>query len=167
LLVFQGFIQLSLHNYSLGYKLSLQNYWHLLIVGSSRVQVPRHIMRHVARLVVDYFASPGSSSTFAYAARPGASAPRTASRRSRAVSPLDFSSVGRPSSRRAPGCSVSLLDYSVCGRCDFVLRPHWLHFSHAMRRDYLSRGNTGSTSNTLCATVTSSSSRIASTIHLD
>jgi hypothetical protein len=29
-----------------------------------------------------------------------------------------------------------VVDYSV--RRDFVLRPHWLYFSHAMRRDYLS-----------------------------
>jgi hypothetical protein len=28
------------------------------------------------------------------------------------------------------------VDYSV--RRDFVLRPHWLYFSHAVRRDYLS-----------------------------
>jgi hypothetical protein len=57
------------------------------------------------------------------------------------------------------------VDYSV--RRDFVLRPHWLYFSHAVRRDYLSRRNTGSTLSTPCAATTSSSSRIASTIHLD
>jgi hypothetical protein len=58
-----------------------------------------------------------------------------------------------------------VVDYSV--RRDFLLRPHWLFFSHAMRRDYLSCGNTGSTSSTLRAATTSSSGRIASTIHLD
>jgi hypothetical protein len=157
-----------------------------------RVRVPRH----VARLVIDYFAYAarpgasarraarrrllhlrhairclgslhGSSSTFAYAVRPGASARRTARRRSRIVSLLDFSSVGRTSSRRARGCSVSRLNYSVRGHRDFVLQPHWLHFSHAVRRDYLSRGNTGCTSSTPRAATTSSSSRIASTTHLD
>jgi hypothetical protein len=56
-----------------------------------------------------------------------------------------------------------VIDYSV--RRDFVLWPHGLYFSHAMRRDYLSRGNTGSTSNTMRAAATSSSGRIASTIH--
>jgi hypothetical protein len=59
------------------------------------------------------------------------------------------------------------LDYSVLNRRDFILRPHWLHFSHAMRRNYLSRGNTGSTSSTPGAATTSSSGRIVSTIHLD
>jgi hypothetical protein len=57
------------------------------------------------------------------------------------------------------------VDYSV--RRDFFLRPHWLYFSHVARRDYLSHGNTGSTSGTSCAVVTSSSGRIVSTIHLD
>jgi hypothetical protein len=58
-----------------------------------------------------------------------------------------------------------VVDYSV--RHDFVLRPQWLYFSHAVRRDYLSHGNTGSTSSTPRAVATSSSGRIASTIHLD
>jgi hypothetical protein len=58
-----------------------------------------------------------------------------------------------------------IVDYSV--RRDFVLRPRWLYFSHAMRRDYLSRGNTGSTSSLSRATMTSSSGHIVSTIHLD
>jgi hypothetical protein len=58
-----------------------------------------------------------------------------------------------------------VVDYSV--RRDFVLRPHCLYFSHAVPRDYLSRGNTGSTSSTSRAAATSSSGRIASTIHLD
>jgi hypothetical protein len=52
-------------------------------------------------------------------------------------------------------------------RRDFVLRPRWLYFSHTVRRDYLSRGNTGSTSSTPRAATTSSSGRIASTIYLD
>jgi hypothetical protein len=57
-----------------------------------------------------------------------------------------------------------VVDYSV--RRDFVLRPHWLYFSHAVRRGYLSRSNTGSSS-TPRAAVTSSSGRIVSTIHLN
>jgi hypothetical protein len=52
-------------------------------------------------------------------------------------------------------------------RRDSVLRPHWLYFSHAVCRDYLSRGNIGSTSSTPRAAATSSFGRIASTIHLD
>jgi hypothetical protein len=58
-----------------------------------------------------------------------------------------------------------VVDYSV--RRDFVLRPRWLYFIHAVRRDYLSRGNTGSTSSMPRAATTSSSSCIASIIHLD
>jgi hypothetical protein len=58
-----------------------------------------------------------------------------------------------------------IIDYSV--RRDFVLRPHWLYFSHAVHCDYLFRGNTGSTSTTPRITATSSFGRIASTIHLD
>jgi hypothetical protein len=58
-----------------------------------------------------------------------------------------------------------VVNYSACR--NFLLRPHWLYFSHAVRRDYLSRGNTGSTSSTPHAATTSSSGRIALTIHLD
>jgi hypothetical protein len=58
-----------------------------------------------------------------------------------------------------------VVDYSVCR--DFLLRPLWLYFSHVVRRDYLSLGNTGSTSSTPHAAMTSSSGRIASTFHLD
>jgi hypothetical protein len=58
-----------------------------------------------------------------------------------------------------------IVDYFV--RRDFVLRPRWLYFSHTVRRDYLSRGNTGSTSSTPRAATTSFFDRIASTIHLD
>jgi hypothetical protein len=58
-----------------------------------------------------------------------------------------------------------VVDYSV--RYDFILQPHWLYFSHAVRHDYLSRGNTGSPSSMPRAAATSSSGRIASTIHLD
>jgi hypothetical protein len=58
-----------------------------------------------------------------------------------------------------------IIDYSV--RRDFVLRPRWLYFSHAVRRDYLSHGNAGLTSSTPHAATTSSSGRLASTIHLD
>jgi hypothetical protein len=52
-------------------------------------------------------------------------------------------------------------------RRDFILRPRWLYFSHAVRGDYLLCGNTGSTSSTPRATTMSSSGCIASTIHLD
>jgi hypothetical protein len=58
-----------------------------------------------------------------------------------------------------------IVDYSV--RRDFVLRPHWLYFSHAVGRDYLPCGNIVSTSSTPHAATTSSSGRLASTIHLD
>jgi hypothetical protein len=58
-----------------------------------------------------------------------------------------------------------IIDYSV--HRDFVLRPHWLYFSHVVHRDYLPRGNTGFTSSTPRAAAMSSSDRIASTIHLD
>jgi hypothetical protein len=72
-----------------------------------------------------------------------------------------------PTSRvRVPRHVTQLVvDYSV--RCDFVLQPHWLYFSHAMCRDYLSHGNTGSTLSTPRAAVTSSSGHVASTTHLD
>jgi hypothetical protein len=58
-----------------------------------------------------------------------------------------------------------VVDYSM--RRNFVLRPHWLYFSHVVRRDYLSCGNSGSTSITPRAATTSSSGRISSTIHLE
>jgi hypothetical protein len=58
-----------------------------------------------------------------------------------------------------------VVDYSV--RRDFLLRPHWLYFSHAVRCDYLSRDNTGSTLTMPRTAATSSFGRIASTIHLD
>jgi hypothetical protein len=58
-----------------------------------------------------------------------------------------------------------VVDYSV--RHDFVLRPRWLYFSHAVGRDYLPCGNTGSTSSAPHAATTSFSGRIASTNHLD
>jgi hypothetical protein len=56
------------------------------------------VPRHVARLVVDYFA---------YVVHSGASARCAARRRPRAISPLDFSSVGRTGSRRASDHCVS------------------------------------------------------------
>jgi hypothetical protein len=135
-----------------------------------RVWVPRHVARLLVRLVVDYFACIARPGTllvaqlvvdyFAYAVRSGASAPRAARCRPRAVfaarllvgrshrllscvghsisrlgysspgctgstayvvhldapsSPLDFSSVGRTGSRRAPSHSFSRLGYSPLG----------------------------------------------------
>jgi hypothetical protein len=55
-----------------------------------------------------------------------------------------------------------VVNYSV--HRDFVLQPRWLYFSHAVGRDYLPCGNTGSTSSTPHDATTSSSGRIASTI---
>jgi hypothetical protein len=145
--------------------------------------VPLHVTwlvtRLVAPLVVNYFAS---------VARPAASARRAARRRllhrsSECLGTLCGSSRGSScrSSSTTPrvwvprhvarlvvdySASRSLVvDYSV--RHDFVLRPHWLYFSHAVGRDYLPCGNTGSTSSTPRAATTSSSGRIVSTIHLD
>jgi hypothetical protein len=107
--------------------------------------VLRHVVRLVTRLVaplvVDYSASRHSSST---------------------TSPTPRVRVPRHVARPVAGFVV---DYSV--RRNFLFRPHWLYFSHVVRRDYLPCGNTGSTSSTPHAATTSSSSRIASTIHLD
>jgi hypothetical protein len=103
-----------------------------------RVWVPRHVARLVTLLVVDYSAS------------------------RRLV--VDYSASQRLVVDNSASCRL-VVDYSV--HRDFVLRPRWLYFSHTVRRDYLSRGNTGSTSSTPCAATTSSSGHIASTIHLD
>jgi hypothetical protein len=150
--------------------------------------VPRHVERLVTRLVaplvidysvsrrlvVDYFTS---------AAHPGASAHhaayRAARRRLLRLAPLvvDYSASCHSSSTTSPTPCVRVprhvaqpvtgfvVDYSV--RRNFLFRPHWLYFSHVVRRDYLPFGNTGSTSSTPRAATTSSSNRIASTIHLD
>jgi hypothetical protein len=123
--------------------------------------VPRHVAQLVsqivARFVVDYFA---------YAARLGASARHAAHCLSLTTSPTLHGQAPRHVAWlvtwRVTGFVV---DYSV--RRNFLLRPHWLYFSHAVRRDYLSRGNTGSTSSTPHAATTLSSGRIALTIHLD
>jgi hypothetical protein len=150
----------------------------------ARVRVPRL----VAWLVVDYFD---------YAAHPVASACRAARRDARrrllrlaqacrrllllrrasgclgmsrgsscrSSSTTSLTSCVRVPRRVARLVTWLVVDYSVSR--DFVLQPHWLYFSHAMRRDYLSRGNIGSTSTTPHAVTTSSFGRIASTIHLD
>jgi hypothetical protein len=154
----------------------------------------RPVPRHVARLVVNYYASRRLIvDFFAYAARPGASARCAARhrlhhlaharcrllhlRRASGCLRTSHGSSRRSSSTTSPTPPVwvprhvtrlvtrLVVDYSV--RRDFILRPHWLYFSHAVRRDYLSRGNTGSTSSTPRAAVTSSYGCIASTIHLD
>jgi hypothetical protein len=137
--------------------------------------VPRHVARLVTQLVVDYSASRrlvvdysasrrlarGSSLVVNY----------SASRRlvARLVAPLVvdyFSYAARPGARHvARPVTRLIVDYFV--RRDFILRPRWLYFSHAVCHDYLSRGNPGSTSSTLRAATTSSSGRITSTIHLD
>jgi hypothetical protein len=119
--------------------------------------VPRHVARLVTRivawLVVDYIA---------YTARLGASTRRVAHRLSSTTSPTPRIRVPRHVARPV---TQLVVDYSVCR--DFVLQPRWLYSSHAVRRGYLSRGNIGSTSSTPRAAATSSSGRIASTIHLD
>jgi hypothetical protein len=161
-----------------------------------RVLVPRHVARLITRLVaplvVDYFASRRLVvDYFAYTARPGTSvrraahhATRCAARRrllrlrrasgclgtSRGSSRRSSSTTSPPLRIRVPRhvarvVTRLVVDYSV--RRDFLLRPHRLYFNHAMRRDYLSRGNTGSTSSTPRAATMSSSGRITSTIHLD
>jgi hypothetical protein len=143
-----------------------------------RDRVPRYVARLVTRFVIDYFA---------YATRPGTSAPHAAHHAARCqLLCLRRASGCLGTSRGSSLCSSSTTlptpcvwvprhvarlvmrlvdDYSMCR--DFVLRPHWLYFSHTMRRDYLSRGNTGSTSSTPRAAATSSSGHIALTIHLD
>jgi hypothetical protein len=156
-----------------------------------RVRVPRHVARHIARLVVDYFdyarvrvlrhvarSSSTTSTTsrvrvprhvarlvtrlvaplvvyFDYAARPGASARRATRHAARRAAhrrllclhgaseclgtSRGLSSTTSPTPRvRVPRHVTRLVvDYFV--RRDFVLRPHWLYFSHAVRCDYLSR----------------------------
>jgi hypothetical protein len=137
------------------------------------VRVPRHVARLIASLVVDYFAyvmRPGASVCRA-ASRAAhrrllrlAQACHRLLRLRRAFGCLGMSrGLSRGSSRRSSSTTSPTLrvwvprhgarlvtwhvvDYSV--RRDFVLRPHWLYFSHAVRRDYLSRGNTSSTSST-------------------
>jgi hypothetical protein len=132
---------------------------HLLSTTSPtpRDWVPRHVawlvVWLVPPLVVDYFT---------YAMLLGASTHRAAHRLSSTTSPMPRVRVPRHVARPV---TRLIIDYSVCR--DFVLRSHWLYFSHAVRRDYLSRGNTGSTSSTPRAATTSSSGRIVSTIHLD
>jgi hypothetical protein len=107
--------------------------------------VPRHVARLVTRLVallvVDYSSSHRLVvDYFAYFAHLGASARRAAHRLSSTTSSTLRVWVPRHVARLV---TQLIIDYSV--RRDFVLRPHWLYFSHVMRRDYLSRGNTGST----------------------
>jgi hypothetical protein len=115
----------------------------------------------VAPLVVDYSASRRLVvNYFAYARASGCLDTLRGS--SSTTSPPPRARVPRHLARPV---TRLIVDYSV--RRDFVLRPRWLYFSHAVRRDYLSRGNTGSTSSTPRAATTSSSGRIASTIHLD
>jgi hypothetical protein len=120
-----------------------------------RVQVPRHVARLVAPLVVDFFA---------YAARLDASARRAACRRllrlaqdRRRLLRLRLVSgclgTSRGSSRRSPSTTsptpcilvprhimrlVTRLVVDRFVRCDFILWPHWLYFNHAVCRDYLS-----------------------------
>jgi hypothetical protein len=146
------------------------------------------VPRLVAPLVVDYFVSRRLVVDYiAYAAHSGASAHRTAclaARRrlhrlrrtfgclgtSHGLSRCSSSTTSPTPRVRVPRHMTRLVtwlvvDYSV--RRDFILRPHWLYFSHVLRCEYLSLGNTGSTSSTPRGAATSPSNRIASTIHLD
>jgi hypothetical protein len=89
---------------------------------------------------------------------------------SRSLSCRSLSTTSPTSRVRVPRHVAQLVtrlvvNYSV--HRNFVMRPHGLYFSHAVRRDYLSHGNTGSTSTTPRAAATSSFGRIVSTIHLD
>jgi hypothetical protein len=83
-------------------------------------------------------------------------------RSSSTTSPTPRVRVPRHVTRPVTGLIV---DYSM--RRNFVLRPHWLYFSHAVRHDYLSRGNASSPLSMPRAAATSSSGCIASTIHLN
>jgi hypothetical protein len=123
-----------------------------------RVRVPQH----VAWLVVNYFASCRLVVTyFAHDVRPGASARRAARhaarrrllhprhaacRQPRVVSPLDFSSVGHTSSRRAPGHCVSRRDYSSSGL-------HQLYCAYAVHPDAPSHRSTSRRSVAIAPTV--------------
>jgi hypothetical protein len=126
--------------------------------------VPQHVARLVTRLVVDYFASRRLVVVYLAYAASGCLGTSCGSSRgsSSTTSPTPRIRVPRHIARLVTRLVV---DYSV--RRDFLLRPQWLYFSHSVHRDYLSRGNTGSTSSTPRAAATSSSDRIASTIHLD
>jgi hypothetical protein len=99
--------------------------------------VPRHVARLVTRLIAPLVDDYSSSSTTS--SSPRVRVPRHVARLvMRLVAPL------------------VVIDHSV--RRNFVSRPRWLYFSHAVRGDYLPRGNTGSTSSMPHATTTSSSS---------
>jgi hypothetical protein len=103
--------------------------------------------RHVARLVIDYFA---------YVARLGASACRTTYRDTRRRLLRLRSCI------RVPRAIARLVvDYFAYIACQGASAHRVAH------RDYLSRGNTGSTSSTPRAAATSSFGRITSTIHVD
>jgi hypothetical protein len=83
--------------------------------GSSSTTSPMlcdRVLQHVARFVVDH--APPHVSTTRCLAAPALLCLRRAP--GRAVSLLDFSSVGCTGSRSVPSHSVSRLDYSVCGR---------------------------------------------------
>jgi hypothetical protein len=160
-----------------------------------RVRVPRHVARLIAWLIIDNFAiRPGASACRAARHAARRAAPRRLLRLRRASGCLGTSRGSSSTTSPTPharvpqhvvrlvvdyfaytahlGASTRLaahhaarVDYSV--RCNLVLRPHWLYFSHAVRRNYLSRDKTGSTSSMLHTAATSSSGRITSTTHLD
>jgi hypothetical protein len=63
--------------------------------------------------------------------------------------------------------TLSRSSTTMCAVARLVVRLHWLYFGHAVHHDYLSRGNTGSTSSTSRIAATSSSGHIMLTTHLD
>jgi hypothetical protein len=126
-----------------------------------RVRVPRHVARLVrttSRRLLRVHCASGCLGT----------SRGSSHRSSLTTSPrAGSSSTTSPTPRvRVPRHVTRLIvDYSV--HRDFFLRPHWLYFSHVVRRDYLPRVNTISASSKQRAAVTSSSGRIVSAIHLD
>jgi hypothetical protein len=112
------------------------------------------VPRHVTRLVADFFT---------YTVRPGASACCAARRRPLCLTQARTPrvQVARHVARLVMWLVVDYFAYAATSSCGHT------GSSHAVRRNYLPRGNTGSTSSTSRAAETSSSDRIASTTHLD
>jgi hypothetical protein len=152
-----GFLSyVVLHDYSLPGRTSSTST--LPCAGSTRLLAAAalHLLHHASRcLGTSRGSSRGSSRHSSSTTLPRAGSSSTTSPTPCVRVPRH---VARPVTRL-------IVDYSV--RRNFVLRPRWLYFSHTVRGDYLSRGNTGSTSSTPRAATMSSSGHIALTIHLD
>jgi hypothetical protein len=139
-----------------------------------------HAARRAVRLVVSFVVD------FDYATCLGASARRAACRAARhRLLCLHLASGCLSTSRGSSSTTRHLSTRLLVGRSHWptagaptlllaarllraatrlVVRSHWLYFSHAVHHDYLSRGNTDSTSSMPRAIATLSSGRIASTI---